>query len=854
MDFLISVKKRILNRFAKCESGEHEQALLRLVISLVVFGYVLWVVENNELAHSFAFNYVLVSGFFVLFSISLLIYILLWPESSSTRKATGIVVDISVITFCLYLSGGVGAPLIGLFLWSTFDNGFRYGTKYLYIATALSVIGFSYVVSSTVYWSENRDLGIGLLITLAALPMYVSTLLKRLKAALTRAEEANKAKSQFLAHMSHEIRTPLNGVIGMSHLLMGTKLLQDQKDFTQTINASAQTLLTLIEDILDISKIEAGKLSLEITDFDLHGLVNSTSIMLAPQAKTKGLKFLVNMDPKIPFLLRGDAIHVRQVLINLISNAIKFTDNGTVEVRVHLLKDEITSARIMFEIIDTGIGIPEEKQSKIFESFIQVDRSTTRRYGGTGLGTTIAKQLVELMGGRIGVKSGLHQGSTFWFDLTFEKQNISAKVISDTQELTESRVLFISSDPDDSSLILGYLKIWSVQLSMADNTAQAFTLLLNAAQAGHSFHTVLVDHEHMDMHSLQFIISARNEPMLAHVSFVLLLNKKNTLDKQEEYMKAGYSYILIKDCDKKILFNAIHSGSSASYVDKQEEVSIYAKAQKNYSTRSSHLKVLVAEDNDANQKVLNSILNTAGYQVTLVKNGEEALGALLKERHDIVILDMNMPILSGIEVIKHFRITRPEDHTTRFVIVTANATIDARDECQNVGAHAYLTKPIVPQKLLSQLQNILHVPEKNDLGDIHNIETTDLITHPISKIPVLNKTILINLESINKESSLFISDMIYGFLHDAESYIKKMAFLIKNDQINEFQEINHSLKSCAGSIGAQSIFDLCKKISHLTGHDVQVRANDIINELEREYHLVKKELINYINRKQSSLA
>ncbi|MHB8624431.1 MAG: hybrid sensor histidine kinase/response regulator [Sulfuricaulis sp.] len=837
-------------RFARRSDSEHEQAAIRVGISLILTVYVFIAAQVDGIISPAGWRVLPVALAFDLLAIILFIHILMQPQISVVRRIIGMLADISMNTYVLYMLGEAGIALYGVYLWVAFGNGFRYGPRYLYLAAVLSVVGFILVFTMTEYWATHRALGIGLLAALVVLPMYVASLARQLQAASDRAKEASRAKSQFLANMSHEIRTPLSGVIGMSHLLMGTHLQQDQKDYAQTIHASAQTLLTLIEDILDISKIEAGKLTLEITDFDLHGLISSIAMMLAPQAHAKGLSFSVHIAPETPFLLCGDPLHVRQILINLISNAIKFTDHGKVEIRISLIKEEPTDANIRFEVIDTGIGIPLEAHARIFESFTQADSSTTRRYGGTGLGTTIAKQLVDLMYGQIGLHSAPGNGSTFWCEIKFEKQALAAQLLADTQKLVDSRVLMISSGTGNRSLVLGYLKTWEVELSMAENTAQAFALLVNATHSGRQFQTVLVDQEHLDMYALQFIAAARSESSLAELSLVLIRGKEDNKS-ADEYLKAGYSYVLENPVDKRLIFNALHASITAQRYDNEGVIQLNDRYKRHAGIRQSDLKILVAEDNPTNQKVISKILESADHHPTIVTNGEQALDALERESFDLVILDMQMPVISGLEVVKIFRFTHPKDHPVRFIVLTANATTEAKNECQEAGVDSYLTKPIEPSKLLDQIDRL--APKVTGASSPAKVSMQASImqaTFPPSG-HILNDATLASLEIMGKHST-FMPELIHGFLRDTELLLDDMQIAIKKKRFKDFKDLVHAMKGSAGSVGAQTLYDTCIRAFGIKEEALPSEAASLMHELVTQYESARYEFLAYLKRRAVS--
>jgi len=398
-------------RLAARPDTEHEQAIVRIAVGVVLFFYLLpgalrgaAPVDGNDRL------YLAVMIGYLTFALAVYAGILFQHGTSPMRRLASACVDVGAVTFFMAQSGVYGVPMFLIYVWVTLANGFRFGQRYLLFALALSVSGFGVVLLVDDFWSQHSTEGIGMGIAFIALSFYVRSLVARMFDAVARAEAANQAKRRFISVVSHEMRTPLNAIIGMADLMRDTTLSREQADMLQTLRGSSQLMLGLVEDVLDFSKIEAGKLVLERTDFDLHALVNSTSRILQAQAQAKSVEFVVSIMPEVPPALRGDAHHLRQVLINLAGNAVKFTERGGVTMHVSLQEESETAVRLKFTVRDTGVGIPEGAMPYVFEMFRQVPGTGG---GGVGLGLHIVHRLVTQLGGTVNVESAPGQGSSF---------------------------------------------------------------------------------------------------------------------------------------------------------------------------------------------------------------------------------------------------------------------------------------------------------------------------------------------------------------------------------------------------------------------------------------------------------
>ncbi len=768
-------------RLAGRPDSEHEQALIRLVIFALAFVFVMLVPPDptsdaTVLALAIPLYLAVTAA-----ALAILGHILLRPDANPVRRVLGMLIDNIACNGVMLIGGPSAMVFFPLLLWTILGHGFRFGRGYLVGAAATAIVCFGAVVRFGPGWESVPYLDVGLLFSLILLPAYFWILLGKLTDAVSRAEEASRAKSQFLATMSYEFRTPLNAVIGMSDLLRTTSLDAEQRGMVGTIRGAAGSLLALVNDLLDIASIEARRLTVEPVPFSLARELAGLRAMLHPQVRDKGLYLRLRWHPDTPSDLIGAAEPLRRILLNLTANAIRFTARGGVVIEVVPLELTPVQVRLRLVVRDTGIGIPAERQKEIFERFTQADTETRRRFGGTGLGLAIARDLATLMGGRIGVSSTPDEGSAFWVELPFARADRPADPPGDPREGS-----VIVAGGGDALLCrlqrLGFLALPARGVEGVGRRLRSTTGRV----------AILLGPDGMDIEPAELAARLAADGGAGPVDILTLGD--------------GWSPspdVTLADLPAAIDDQRL-AACLAAALARQEQTPPAEAAEGAAAFRARRPgRILLAEDIRTNQQVIGAILGRAGHEVVIVASGDEVLERLETERFDLVLTDINMPGMSGFELIKLLRFAHPASTLPPIVALSADATREARATAEDLGFSGYMTKPVDAVALVEALDDLM-VPATKPLAAAPRAippigaDAGTALTLDRSKLDALRRL---------DDDGTFVVGLMRDFVADAEELTERLDVAVAEDDVRSFRDLAHALRSSAAHLGAQALVE-----------------------------------------------
>lgn len=826
----LSPIQRLRQRLRSRPDSEHEMTPNRMIFAGSVVTYLLvatWL--GSEDAHAMLLG--TASGFAIYFVVSLGIFAhIVWkPGASKARRLFAMVSDFTMISYAAAVGGIATGFFYPFYLWTIFGNGFRFGIPFLHAAMLVGNIGFISVIAATGIWRDHLGLSIALSLCLVMLPLYAGKLIKKLSEAKEQAEQANRAKGAFLASVSHELRTPLNAVIGLGDLLRNQIGDPEQRKMVRTIADAGRTLLNLINSILDFSRIEAGKMPIHISDVDFYPEMRRVESLLTVPAAAKSIAFNVHISARTPRRIRCDFGHIEQVLVNLCANAIKFTSSGHVVVTVDTVHADDERLRLRFEVADTGIGIAPSAQKQIFEAFAQADSTILDRFGGTGLGLAISKQLVMLMNGEVGLESELGKGSTFWFEIETTPLPCEPAALPDLPPIQ-----VFTRDAELARAVR--------DLGFRPATVTAVGELLAAAHEDESGSPpiAIVDCAAIGAGQLDETLAA----LRGCGARVLLVGDTAGVSLADVFARRDSLTSLVRPVHPADLRNALELAALKS--GSMTEDSLLAP-QAPASRRS--LSVLVAEDNGTNQMVIGKILERAGHRATIVNNGQEALDALREGAFDLVLMDVNMPVLNGIEATKLHRFATVGLPQVPIVALTADATADAVARCEEAGMNAYATKPIEPAKLIEIIDRVTSEVASADEAAQKRVPAEFAFSDESTESPI-DSSKLEDLENLGGRH--FVAELAFQFSQDSENLLRQLRTAAAKGDVSSFREALHALRSCAANVGATRVFQFCLTLRSRNDNELRNHGEDGLRPLEEEVQRALANLAAHIARDEKA--
>ena len=821
----------IVSRIRRPPGGEIEMARNRLLFGCLGVVFLAW----RDPARVAPPLLLLVA--YVTVSIAILGHILRKPGAHRTRRLVALLADAATLSYELHMGGEPESLFFCLYLWMVFGNGFRFGVRWLFLATAAACLGFLAVCLTTPFWLEQRHLAEGLMAGLIALPLYAATLIRRLSQARLAAEqatqvaeEASRAKTLFMASVSHELRTPLTAIIGMGSLLRDTALEPEQREMMQTVEDAAHSLLSLINGVLDFSRIEAGRMPVQPVAFEPAELVREMRSLVMGQARAKGIRIDVNVTPRTPRRILASRRHLSDIVTNLLGNAVKFTGAGGVLIALDVegTPDSGDSGlRLVLEVCDTGIGISPDAQRRVFETFTQADASILNDYGGTGLGLSIARSRAELLGGSLELQSEVGVGSTF-------RLVVPVGAVEDLPSAPpgDVAVVLLAAPGTGRRHLVGQLGACGIVCQVGGDADTALSLLAATAceQEGPAILMVLEDGLPGTLEGLQPRLAAS----CARAGAVAVLVGDSHAEDGDR--RRHFVSVLPRDPGAADLAAALHVARTASGSRPASAASV-AAARDEEGGRA--LYVLVADDNSVNQKVVAKILDRAGHRTRVVSDGEATLDALESgEAFDLVLMDVNMPGMDGLEVTKLYRFMVLGDVHLPIVALTADATPEMAARCAAAGMDACVTKPIAPDDLVALVERLALAPAGRPGAVV-----------PISRHPKYRGTSAETIDASKLQTlqelggAEFVSDLVADFLAESQQTIGHLIEAATRGDIVAFRSHAHALRSASSNIGAHALGELCNPWQHARLVDLAEQAPLVSRRARSEFERTRVALL-----------